>query len=93
MAIKKIRNMKVYEQSGYNYKPTPVITLKGQWLKAAGFDVGDPVQVKCEEGKLVIVPDKERAKMLEEEQAYIEEETKKFYERLLAERKARYGTF
>ena len=38
MAFKKVRNMKVYEQSGYNYKATPTITLKGQWLKDAGFD-------------------------------------------------------
>lgn len=92
MAIKKIRNMKVYEQSGHNYKPTPVIMLKGQWLKAAGFDVGDQVQVKCEEGRLVIVLNEERAKMLEEEQAFIEEETKKFQAQLVAERKMRYGS-
>lgn len=65
MTIKKIRNMKVYEQSGHNYKPTPVIMLKGQWLKVAGFDIGDQVQVKCEEGRLVIVLDEERAKMVE----------------------------
>ncbi len=29
MSIKEYRNMKVYEQSGYQYNPTPVITLKG----------------------------------------------------------------
>lgn len=29
MAVKKYRNMKVYEQSGYHYKATPAITLKG----------------------------------------------------------------
>ena len=28
MAVKKCRNMKVYEQSGYHYKATPTITLK-----------------------------------------------------------------
>ena len=32
MAFKKIRNMKVYEQSSYQYKATPTIMLKGQWL-------------------------------------------------------------
>lgn len=36
MAIKKFRNMKVYEQAGYNYKSTPIIMLKGQWLRGAG---------------------------------------------------------
>ena len=56
MAIKKVRNMKVYEQSGYNYKATPTITLKGQWLKDAGFDIGDSITVTCEDGKLIITP-------------------------------------
>lgn len=30
MAFKKFRKMKVYEQSGYRYKSTPTIMLKGQ---------------------------------------------------------------
>lgn len=54
MAFKKFRNMKVYEQSGYNYKSTPKIMLKGQWLKEAGFDVGDSITVTCENEKLII---------------------------------------
>lgn len=49
-----------------------------------------PVTVQCEEGKLIIVLNEERAKMLEEEQAYIEEETKKLQAQLVAERKRRY---
>ena len=54
MAIKEYRNMKVYEQSGYNYKATPAIMLKGQWLRDCGFDMGTPITVKCEGGKLTI---------------------------------------
>lgn len=52
--FKEIRNMKVYEQSGYRYKPTPVIMLKGAWLRELGFDEGTPITVKCEGGKLTI---------------------------------------
>ena len=37
----KNRSIKVVSQSGYNYKATPTITLKGQWLKELGFDIGD----------------------------------------------------
>lgn len=59
MAFKKSRNMKVYEQSGYNYKPTPAIMLKGQWLKEAGFDCGTSFTVTCEDGKLIITPREE----------------------------------
>lgn len=54
MAFKEYRNMKVYEQSGYHYKATPTIMLKGQWLKECGFDMGTPITVKCEGGRLTI---------------------------------------
>lgn len=54
MAFKKIRNMKVYEQSGYHYKSTPTIILKGQWLKELGFEYGTPICVECSGGKLII---------------------------------------
>lgn len=54
MAYKEYRKMKVYEQSGYQYKKTPSIILKGQWLSELGFDIGEPIEVKCEDGKLII---------------------------------------
>lgn len=53
---KEVRRFKVYEQSGHNYKPTPTITLKGLWLEELGFGAGTLLTVRCEEGKLVIVP-------------------------------------
>ena len=37
MAFKKLRKMKVYDSSGYNYKSTPSIILKGEWLKESGL--------------------------------------------------------
>lgn len=40
MRDKKKHNLKVYGQSGYKYKETPTIILKGQWLKEAGFEMG-----------------------------------------------------
>lgn len=54
MAFKKFRKMKVYSSSGYNYKNTPSIILKGDWLKESGFDIGGLIQVECENGKLII---------------------------------------
>lgn len=59
MAIKKSRQMKVYGQSGYHYKSTPAIMLKGHWLKELGFEIGDYISVSCENGKLVITPNAE----------------------------------
>ncbi|AYA39747.1 type I toxin-antitoxin system SymE family toxin [Xenorhabdus nematophila] len=38
-------------------KAPPAIHLKGQWLKAAGFEIGGSVTVKIMEGCLVLIPD------------------------------------
>ena len=43
MASKKSRSLKVYGMSGYRYRSTPTIQLKGEWLKEMGFDIGDTV--------------------------------------------------
>jgi hypothetical protein len=49
-------SMKVYNVGGYNYKDTPTIILKGDWLKETGFEIGSLIQVKCKNGKLIITP-------------------------------------
>lgn len=54
MKDKKNRTLKVYGQSGYHYNDTPTIVLKGQWLSASGFDIGDQIQVDVEDGHLVV---------------------------------------
>lgn len=51
---KKDRKLRVYEQSGYRYKPTPVIMLKRQWLEQLSFPAGTPITVRCENGVLTI---------------------------------------
>lgn len=102
MADKKTRNIKVCRQPGYDRKPTPEIKLSGQWLKSAGFEIGDLIRVECEDGKLVILLDRERAEELEAEKAFMAEETRKLkvrfeaekkeiHARFVAERKAGYG--
>lgn len=54
MAYKKYREMKVYEARGYQYKQTPSIVLKGKWLSELGFNIGEQIEVKCEDGRLII---------------------------------------
>lgn len=54
MNEKKTRNLKVYGQSGYHYKETPTIILKGQWLERAGFNIGDEIVITVTEGKALI---------------------------------------
>ena len=50
------RHLKVYEQSGYKYQPTPTIQLKGKWLEEYGFPAGTDLNVTCADGKLIITP-------------------------------------
>lgn len=72
--------------SGYRYKATPTIMLKGEWLKDFGFDIGGYVSVSCENGKLVITPEAEMAAMKEAEAAFMERETKLLQKRFEAEK-------
>ncbi len=54
MKDKKNRTLKVYGQSGYHYKDTPTIILKGQWLSDIGFEIGDQVCIIPQDGQLLI---------------------------------------
>lgn len=90
MKNQKIRSMKVHEQSGYNYKATPTIILKGQWLKEMGFEIGDYITVSCEDGKLIITPDAEKAAMAKAEAEFMEKEMKKLQKRFKAEKSERW---
>lgn len=63
---KKNRELKVYysNQKGRKSQNTwygvsdsievPTIILKGLWLEKLGFEVGDKINVHCEEGRLII---------------------------------------
>lgn len=102
--IEARRSVKVCEQSGYRYKATPTITLKGQWLKEFGFEIGDYVSVSCEDGRLVIMQDVERAAIEKAETEFMERETailrkrfavekERLHAQFVAERKAQYGNY
>lgn len=83
----KKRSIKVYGQSGYKYRETPTIMLKGQWLKEAGFDIGDYISITCEDGKLIITQDAERAAVKDAEEAFMEREMKSLQKRYEAEKR------
>lgn len=82
----KKRSIKVYGQSGYKYRETPTIMLKGQWLKEAGFDIGNYISVTCEAGKLIIAQDAERAAVKAAEAEFMEREMKALQKRYEAEK-------
>ncbi len=84
---KKSRTVKIYGMSGYKYRQTPTIMLKGQWLKELGFEIGDYVNVSCEDGKLIITPDVEKAQLAKAEAEFMEREMKALKKRFEAEKK------
>lgn len=45
------RKMTVHATSGYQYKDTATLQLKGAYLPAFGFNIGDQVTVHLEEKK------------------------------------------
>ena len=83
MAKKNARSMKVCGQSGYKYKTVPAITLKGKWLEELGFHLGGYVQVKCENGQLIITRDVNKAQEKVAKTAFMEEEIRKLEIRYL----------
>lgn len=82
----KKRSIKVYGQSGYKYQETPTIMLKGMWLKELGFDIGDYISVTCEDGRLVITQDTERAAIKAAEEEFMEREMKALQKRYEVEK-------
>ena len=82
----KKRSVKVYGQSGYKYRGTPTIMLKGLWLKEAGLDIGDYISVTCEDGKIIITQDAERAAVKAAETEFMEREMNALQKRYEAEK-------
>ena len=77
----KRRSIKVYGQSGYKYQETPTIMLKRMWLKELGVEIGDYISVVCEDGKLIITPDTERAELEKAKAEIMENERKAMQKR------------
>ena len=91
--MKNKRNLKVVSQSGYRYAPTPTITLKGNWLSDLGFKIGDYVTISCEEGRLVITPDTEKAVLVKAEQEFMDREMKELRSRFQKEKERIHAQF
>ena len=91
--MKNKRNLKVVSQSGYRYTPTPTITLKGKWLSDIGFQIGDYVSIACEDGKIVITSDAERAMLVKAEQDFMDREMKELQKRFQQEKERIHAQF
>ena len=56
-AKKEYRELTVSEACCYGRKTAPMLRIQGHWFQELGFNIGDPVLVKCEKGKLIIMAD------------------------------------
>ena len=92
-AKKEYSELTVSEATNYGRKTAPMLRIQGLWFQELGFNIGDPVLVKCEDGKLVIMKDSTRAELIEAEKAFVEEETRKLHERFLKEKKELHARF
>ena len=53
--FKADRAMKVHSISGKSYLDRkPAIQLSGEWVRDLGFDIGEAINVRCEQGRLTI---------------------------------------
>lgn len=66
---------------GGNYTQVPTIILKGQWLKTAGFEAGEYVEVVCEGDKITLTkttpPEASSRKSLEDKIKDLDPEQRK----------------
>ena len=86
-ARKEYRELTVSEATNYGMRRAPMLRIQGLWFQELGFNVGDPVLIKCEEGKLIIMADTAMAELKKAEKAFMGEETKKLHEKFLKEKK------
>ncbi len=92
-AKKEYRELTVSEATNYSRKTAPMLRIQGHWFQERGFNIGDPILVKCEEGKLIIMADTAMAQLKETEKAFMEEETKKLQQKFQKEKKALRAQF
>lgn len=90
---KDYRELTVSSVSGYGCKMAPMLRMQGQWLEELGFKIGNPILVKCEDGRLVVTLDSARAEAEEKEHEMLDEELKKLTKRFEAEKKKIYQQF
>jgi toxic protein SymE len=73
---KEYRSLKISSIWNYGSNPSPQLRLQGRWLEELGFQIGEAVLVKCEDGKLIITPDTMRAETESREKEFLDGEMK-----------------
>ena len=58
-----------------------------------GFEIGDYISVSCEDGKLIITPDAEKAEIAKAEAEFMEKEMKKLQKKFQKEKEMIHAKF
>lgn len=90
MGKKDYRELKISSTNSYGSKDSPMLRIRGRWLEELGFNIGDYVLVKCEDGKLTVTADRNGSGFREKELAYLDEEMKKLKTKYEKEKKMIY---
>ena len=64
-----------------NGKKIPMLRVSGLWLEELGFQSGDFVWIRCEDGQLIITRNEEKALEKAAEEAFMVAEMKKLQKR------------
>lgn len=88
---RKRKDYREYTVSGMgstygNSRMKPTLRIQGLWLEELGFNIGDSVKVKCEDGKLIITRDQDRMDQKEAERMFMDQEMKLLHERFEREK-------
>ena len=98
---KEYRSLRISSIWNYGSNPSQQLRLQGRWLEELGFQIGEAVLVKCEDGKLIITPDTMRAETESREKEFPDREMallqkrfgaekQKIRQQIVAEREAMY---
>lgn len=82
-ARKDYRELTVSEATNYGRRTAPMLRIQGLWFQELGFNIGDPVLVKCEDGQIIITKDT----ALQEEKELLETETRKLEQKFEEEKR------
>ena len=80
---KDYRELTVSEATNYGRRTAPMLRIQGLWFQELGFNIGDPVLVKCEDGQIIITKDT----AMQEEKELLETETRKLEQKFEEEKR------
>ena len=84
---KEYRELTVGYVNDYGSDSYPMVRMKGAWLRDLGFNPGDPILVKCEDGQITITKNEALQSLKKEEEAQIAAAERRLEKQFQSEKK------